>query len=402
MDINCLRCKGRGFCGKDFCHLAIRSHAAKKILQIIPGGVFSGTSPAPFIGRAGYPYVNIGILSPPEQRDDAWLYDAPRYWGAKQYSINEVLGFRASLINSRTKADSNALADIIRQIGMSSAPVDLEIGIEDRPRFAITSDSVMAPHGPSALLRNARITTNPRVHPKVERIVSDTDLGAAEGMAYLHSHGFDENMISKLFSVGALGVRLQRKMVPTRWSITASDEILSSAFISKLKENAIIDCHKSYYGSYLGNHYIILLFPEVWGYELFEIANTGISQESAFCTDHEVYSGRKQYASNCAGGYYSVRLALAEKLSSQRKQARALVIRVITSEYSTPLGVWVTREAARKALEAEAIIFDSRDLMLKYTQSLCRKKFGLDISGMLKRSILIMEMVEQRKLDSAF
>ena len=33
---------------------------------------FTGTAPAPFVGRFGYPTVNVGILAPPEHDDDAW------------------------------------------------------------------------------------------------------------------------------------------------------------------------------------------------------------------------------------------------------------------------------------------------------------------------------------------
>jgi hypothetical protein len=50
-----------------------------------------------------------------------------------------------------------------------------------------------------------------------------------------------------------------------------------------------------------------------------------------------------------------------------------------------PLGVWVTREATRKALHNQPIQFADKELMLKYAQALARKKFGLDITEIIKK-----------------
>ena len=62
-----------------------------------------------------------------------------------------------------------------------------------------------------------------------------------------------------------------------------------------------------------------------------------------FTTDYEPYTGRKSYAENCAGGWYSVRMAITEHLHQIKKQSSCLAIRVITGEYAMPLGVWVIR-----------------------------------------------------------
>ena len=80
-------------------------------------------------------------------------------------------------------------------------------------------------------------------------------------------------------------------------------------------------------------------------------AEFNVSDKIQYMTDYEPYSGRKRYAENCAGGFYSVRLAILEKLKKMRRQASVLALRFITGEYFAPLGVWVTRFAARRALK---------------------------------------------------
>ncbi len=119
-------------------------------------------------------------------------------------------------------------------------------------------------------------------------------------------------------------------------------------------------------------------------------------------TDYEPYSGRKDYAFATAGGYYTVRLAIAEYLAKIKRQASVLAVRIITPEYTTPLGVWVTLAAARSAFEEKPIAFASRELMLGYLESIIKKRFGIDIHKFLNKSLLLKELSAQRKLGSYF
>lgn len=369
---------------------------------------FESASPAPFVGHFGYPHVNVGILAPPEESKDIWMYDAPKYWSEKEFQIPEIVDFRSSLINSRFNANvkvRNRLLEISQEVGMASSPVDIEFSLDKKPAFRMHANNTMAPTGPSAKLKKAEITSNTKIHPKVEKVFSDTDLKANDAVTYLYKKGFDENFLSKLLSVGTLGIKFNRKLVPTRWSITATDDLLAKELMKKVKDYSETS-YLAYFGSYLGNYYLILMFPDVWGYELFETymprASWNTSDEINYTTDFENYSGRKEYASNCAGGYYSVRLAVLENLNNMKRQSSVLVIRVITGEYSVPLGVWVTREAARKTLSNKPIEFASKDLMLDYAGKIMKKKFNYNLDTILKSSIILKNMRQQEKLTRYF
>ncbi len=407
MNINCLRCKGSSplqSCGRTFCPLLARSEAVFRVNKVIKKTDFQGTSPAPFIGRFGYPDVNVGILSPPEIKDDAWEYDAPRYWSSHDYDIRKIIDFRSELINSSTKSNvrnKEKILDIAQEVGMAQAPVDMEINLLDKPMFRLNTDHYLAPQGPNARLRKAAITSNPKIHTKVDKVNSDTDLKAKEALLYLYKNNFDENFLSKVLSVAALGVKKNRKLVPTRWSITATDDMLGKDMIKTIKDYPEAE-YSLYEGSYLGNYYFILAFPDIWSYELFETYLPNVSwnqtKDIQFTTDFEPYAGRKYYAHNCAGGYYTVRLAIAERLKNIRRQASCLAIRIITGEYAAPLGVWVTREAARKAMAHKPLNFYSKDLLISYVKNTVKKRFGYDISRIFDNSVLIKELREQKKL----
>src|SRR3989338_361238 len=203
-----------------------------------------------------------------------------------------------------------------------------------------------------------------------------------------------------MFSVGTMGLKPNRKLVPTKWSITATDDTLGKHVIDEIKDFPHMN-FQAYFGGYLGNYYLILFFPDIFSYELFETYTSSshkFTDSMRFMTDHETYEGRKSYAEETSGGYYTVRLAIAEKLKSLKRQGLAIALRFITDEYTMPLGVWVTREATRKTLEGKGIEFASKDLMLEYARKLIRKRFNANADQIFARSVLLKGMKEQRKL----
>ncbi len=403
MNIRCLKCKGRGYCGRAFCPITAKAQAAVKVKDKISKENFFGSSPAPFVGRYGYPNINVGILAPPEEKE-TWVYDAPQFWSSQNYSINRIIDIRSSLVNSRFKShikDSSKMLDISQEVGMASKPVDMEINLEKKPSFRIRSDSYSAPTGPNAKLKKVQVTSNPKINSKVENVVDDTDLKVNSALIYLYDKGFDENFLAKLLSVGTLGLKNNRKLVPTRFSITAIDDNIGKNLINNIKDYPVSN-HLAYFGSYLGNYFLTLCFPEIWSYELFETympkAEWNVSDEIQFMTDYEDYYGRKTYAENTAGGYYSNRLPILEKLNQLNRQSSVLSLRFITGEYAVPLGVWVVRESTRKAMNNNPIEFSSKELMLKYAKNLVKKKFNFDLDIIFKKSILLKNMEQQSKL----
>jgi hypothetical protein len=407
MNLKCIRCKGSdplNNCGKAFCPIIAKSVARFKVEDRLGKDYFFGDAPAPFVGRFGYPNINVGILSV-EGAENSWQYDAPQFWSNNNLEIPKIVEFRSSLVNSRfkshVKSKNSKLLEISQEVGMASKPVEIEVSLEQKPKFRLQTDDYLAPMGPNAKLKNAQITSNPKISNKVERVVDDADLKAHDGIVYLHDKGFDENFLSKLLSVGMLGAASNRKLVPTRWSITATDDLLAKHLRQQVHRFAEQD-YCAYFGGYLGNYYLVLLFPEVWSYELFETylprSCWNISDTIQSSTDYEPYEGRKDYAEETVGGYYAARLAILEQLNEMKRQASVLCLRFITGEYAVPLGVWVVREATRKAMQAKPISFSSKELMLTYAKHFVKKKFGYNLDFLLGKSKLLKNMKVQEKL----
>jgi len=290
----------------------------------------------------------------------------------------------------------------LEEIGIGKNPVDVEIELKKKIKLKFEVDNINMPMGPRAELKKAKITENVRVDNKVEKVINDNDLKASEGINYLYKKGFEDSKLSQLLSLGVLGIKKNRKLVPTRWSITASDDVIGKEITKEIKNFNTIDDYKLFFGNFLGNYYLIMIFPEVFEFELFEMYLPGSSWNQTsvlnISTDYEDYYGRKEYASNTVGGYYSTRLGVLEYLKEARKQASVLVLRFELPEYWASLGVWVVRESVRKALENEFKTFDDKSGMINYARALALRNFKIDINNILVNSKLLKKKKEQMKL----
>jgi len=370
--------------------------------------LYSNSPPSVFIGsKLKYPLVNVGILSPLDKDENAWMYDDARYWADNNFNINEVVKLRDSLINSRFQSkvtdskSNNKFTQIAQEIALASKPVDIEIKLKEKLNVGREKDKITIPHGMSANVKEAKITSNVKIDRNIDKVVND-DIKASEGIEYLYANNFNEYTLSKILSVGVLGLKKDRKLVPTRWSITATDDILGKKLIEEVKGYKWIENHELFFGEFMGNCYLIMLFPNFWSYELFELYLPGSSwnpsNEIKVSTDYENYSGRNNYASATAGGYYATRLPILEYLNKIKRQASILVIRIETPSYWTALGVWVVRESVRKALSNRKLEFNSLEELEESSRKVGMIKFGFDNLTVLKQSKLLLQIKTQTNL----
>ncbi|HLE46680.1 MAG TPA: hypothetical protein VI818_00145, partial [Candidatus Thermoplasmatota archaeon] len=247
-------------------------------------------------------------------------------------------------------------------LALSSKPVDTEIHLAKKPNLELRArlGDITAPMGPSLVPDRVRLAQNPSILPIVQRIHSDDHAKASTAIAELYRGGVATYRIEKLLSVGVLGQRNARKLVPTRWSITATDDQIGRQLIPKVQELSELDAVHYHEGVSHGNRFHVFLFPRPWTFDMIETWLKGAMwslDDSAFIEDHEDGRGRTKYASNITGAYYAARLSVLEHLLTLRRQASAFVYREITPDYWAPLGVWLIREGVKRALASPAQVF---------------------------------------------
>jgi DNA repair protein NreA len=371
----------------------------------------SSSPPSIFIGsKLRYPLVNVGIISPLERDENAWLYDDAEYWAQNNFGINDVINLRNSLLNSRfqsqvsdTRSNSSAgkkFVEIAQEIAIASKPVDVEIELKNKLNLDRKRDRVLMHQGMRGNLKQAKITSNVKVDRRVDKVIND-EMKAVEGMQYLSKNNFSEYTLAKILSVGVLGLKKNKRLVPTRWSITATDDTLGKNLLKQVRDYKWIENYELFFGEFLGNCYLIMLFPNVWSYELFELylprSSWNPSDEIKASTDYENYFGRKTYASNTVGGYYASRLPIIRYLNDIKRQAGVLVIRIETPSYWAALGVWVVRESVKKALKKN-MKFDSKEELMNSVKKIGQIKFNFDVQSILDKSLLLKQISTQRNL----
>ncbi|MFB6254130.1 MAG: hypothetical protein ABEI06_05945 [Halobacteriaceae archaeon] len=323
-------------------------------------------APSVFVGRSNYPNISSGILAPVKDQDQADEYATSGEWYDRNLGIESILKYRTGLINSRQYRDINVndiwegFLGTQREIAIADKPVDVEIGLANTPEFDVSVDDITTPTGPNAEAENATLRENPHVPPAIEKTLEDDEWQAEGAINYLYRRGYDVYQINNILSVGALGKAENRKLVPTRWSITAVDDTIGKFLRGRVQSNQSIGTPTVWMNEYLGNRYWIIITPGKWEFELVEMKSPGSiwnpdpNGETWLASAHEGYTGRSGYVDETAGAYYAARLAVLEYLTDSNRQGKCLVLREVSDEYWAPVGVWQIRESIRNAFDREA------------------------------------------------
>lgn len=330
--------------------------------------LFGATPPSVFIGRYGYPNVKVGPMIPPFHGDTTVL-DKPEMWLGK--NLEDIVNYRLSLVRGvldiSVYATSGRYIESLQELAMASKSAESEALFEKGPIADIEQVKDLgesAPFGPIAPLKSFK-TSSLSVDKRLEDAYYDKDLHAAEAVVDLYQEGVEVSRIHRVLSVGMLGLKKKRRLVPTRWSITATDDIISVSLTKSLVFYPQIGHFEVYKYSHLGNHYSVILIPDdIWSFEMKEVwfdnnGNIGMGM------DFEDARGLDHYPS-IAGAYFAARLGIAEHLSKRRRKAAALTLREIHPDYVMPVGVWQIREGVREALKTQKSEFETFEKALNF------------------------------------
>ena len=331
----------------------------------------SGSSPpSVFVGSYNYPKVFVGPMVPPIHGDTS-LLDNPEKWIGK--SLEEIVNFRLNLVRGIQKISINGTEgryiENLQEVTMSSKPIDSDLEFH-KSTSNITLDGESAPFGPIGEIKSAKFSGSSSTK-SIEKTFYDKDLKAQDAVLNLYNSGIEISRIQKCFSIGMLGKK--RKLVPTKWSITATDDIISKSLIDEILDYSFIDSCKVFSFEHLGNLFSVILFPHRWIYEMIEAwYSDGIL---GFGSDHEDARGIN-HPPAIAGAYFAAKLAVAEYLSQNKIQSGVIILREIRPEYAIPVGVWQVREGIRQAMKAKPEFAESFDNAL----TLASKKMSISKS----------------------
>ena len=353
----------------------------------------NGSSPpSVFVGSYGYPKVGVGPMLPPIHWDTT-LLDNPEQWIGK--SLEEIVNFRLSLVRGIQKLSventEGRFIENLHEVAMSSRPIDSELQFHKTTLPVTTIDGENPPFGPIGDIKSAKFSGG-RTEKSIERVYYDHDLKAQDAVLTLYNNGIEISKIQKCFSVGMLGKK--RKLVPTKWSITATDDIISKSLVSEILEFDLIDSCRVFSHDHLGNMFSVILLPHRWIFEMLEAWHDG--NNIGFGFDSEDARGIG-HPPAIAGAYFAAKLGVAEYLTEKKIQAAVLVLREIKSEYAVPVGVWQIREAIRAAMKKEPYIAENFDDGTNFASN----RMSVSKSEWLSRGIFL-KMLRQKSISEFF
>lgn len=338
----------RAFCPHNFSR-----ELAAQIAPSLKQEMFGQAPPNIFVGHNFYPKVYAGPTVAVGE-----VLDSPADWYGMDFG--GIIRQRAMQVQGRKMMGIKPQGKIIEQVResiMSIKPIDVEVRFSKAPKFEVVYDEVHSPVGPSAPIERMQIADNPRIPKKVDELVEEGVL-ASEAVGELSQSGLDNYYITKLLTAGVLGKKGQRKLVPTKWGITATDDVLGKIAMEKIRELPQSNWHYVFHNEYLHNHFEVLVMPGAWEYEQFETM-VYANGHGEISEEHEPNWGRSAYAQRQGGGYYAARLGACEGLQKLGRQGRCVLFREIGEGYIIPCGVWEVRENVRHAFMGKAEKFAS-------------------------------------------
>lgn len=314
--------------------------------------VDGSTPPSVFVGAYGYPKVLVGPMLPPIHGDTAIL-DSPEKWIGK--SLEDIVNYRLSLIRGiksvKIEDVGQKYIESLQEMSMSDKPGDAQMELVKNASPVVSIDGDSSIFGSIGEIKSATFS-NTSSDKQIQKSYYDKDLLASDALVDLYNKGIEISRIQKCFSIGMFGKN--RKLVPTRWSITATDDIISKSLVEKIIDYATIDATLVFSYAHLGNYFCVIMFPSRWMFEMQEAwydekGNVG------FGSDFEDIKGMTHYPQT-AGAHFATRLAVSEYLEENKSQAAVMVLREIRPEYAVPVGVWQVREGVRMALKQKPMI----------------------------------------------
>ncbi len=398
----CIKCKGaRNLCGLGYCPLLVGLRARAIGLSMIEDKLVDGSSPPTLIvGEKGYPKIRVYYGVPPGiSGEEAKELDNPDKWFLKR-SLGDIIGLRSRLLHIILPARIyNPYTLYEKEIGLaavSERPVDTEAEIRKKPALRIAFDPLLPPRGPSALAEKLRVVSNPKPPKPLEKIIWD-DLRAAEAVVNLYNRGVDFYTIVRALTIGFLGRKGQRKLVPTRWGITVVDQAISSELLKKIRTYKPINETLVFYSEYLYNKYMIILSPgpynglwiEVW--QPRSLWNP--SSKPSVLIVRENYRGKMDLMD---GGYLAARTSVLEYLHGIRRQARFIILREVLPQYIFPVGNWQIRLTVKHALKKQPVARNpSRNELLEIIN-----KYFINIPPQIKSNIIRYLETRNKILDA--
>ena len=199
------------------------------------------------------------------------ILDYPEKWIGK--SIEEIASFRSSLVRGVFRTDIHRpfgkYIESLQELAMANIPAESELVFEKTPFVNIEQknfDIDSTPYGFVAPLKNFKTLSSISIDKRIENIFYDKDFNSTQSILKLYQNGVEISKINRIFSMGMIGLKNNRKLVPTRWSIAVITDIISTNLTKEIKNYPNLELYEVDRYHHIGNYYTLYLFHKIIGF----------------------------------------------------------------------------------------------------------------------------------------
>lgn len=340
------------------------------------------------VGEKNYPQLKVFNISN-EDKNSSFFQTSDIV--KKEYS--DIVKLKAKNILGNTnniyiKQTNHKVLDEIKDIYKSRKPIEFTSKFDSELKFnKPIVNKLSGVLGTKNELLNIELNENAQTSNKIENY-SKGDVKSKEAIIQLYEKGINEHQIINLLSLGNWGLQINKKMVPSRWAITAYDQTIEKHLYSKLLKYSTIENYELYFSSDKGNSFIIILLPDTFTFENFEFTPSGWNANDYVGIDNKLNKSEP----DTAGGFFATKVAIFETLNQRRKSASIICLREIDN-YEIPLGVVFVRETVRQAMKNKIFNCSNKKELEEYLSRFHKNHFNW-----YKKSKTLEENGKQKKL----
>lgn len=331
--------------------------------QLKPTKEIDGFGNSSIVGEKNYPNLKIHNVSTQEKENSFF-----NTGDIVKQDYSQIIKLKAKNILGSTqetyiKKSNDRINKELVDIYKSKKAVEFNSSFEKELSFnKVLVSKVSGIVGSKNPLLSLKSNENTSTSKQVEKY-TENDIKAKEAIISLYEKGVNEHQITNLLSLGTFGLSFNRKLVPTKWAISAYDQTIEKHLHKKIINNRIIEKYEAYHYKDKGNDFVIILLPNFFSGEVIE-SFPGAVERDYIGFDNKLHKKEPE----TAGGFYATKISIFEQLNSRKKQAAFISIRLI-SDYDIPLGVVFVRECVREALKKPIFTTSDHIELIKFLNS---------------------------------
>jgi len=359
--------------------------------ELKPTKEIEGFASSAIVGEKNYPNLKVHNISNDNINNSFFKTSdivKSNYSDIIKLKAKNILGSTQSL---NIKKTNEKIREELENIYKSKKEIEFSSKFENELKFdKILTSKVSGIMGSKNELLSINPNENTTTSNKIEKYITK-DIKSKEAIISLYEKGVNEHQIMNLLALGSFGININKKLVPTKWAISAYDQTIEKYLYSKIIKYNTINNYEIYHSNDKGNEFIIILIPDTFSAEVIEAFDNTI--ESDFVNFDNKF---KKLEPETAGGFYATKFGIFENLNERKKQASFISIRIIEN-YDIPLGVVFVREKVRDAMKNKIFKSSNEKEIKEFLLKKYKNHFIL-----FQNSKLLKEKIKQTKLKEFF